>query len=156
MDPIKAREKIEQCLAHADDLIRSAKSALETDKLPNIAYHLATLALEEIGKAGFFAVFTVPERREHAQEYFEKKFEDHYQKLVWAIWTPLLTGRKPFTQKDFQQVQELARNIHETRQLGMYVNSKLTDTTAPIDAISETVAKTHIDFVEGKAKLASH
>ena len=40
----------EECLRHADDLLRAAKRVFSEEELPHIAYHLATLALEEIGR----------------------------------------------------------------------------------------------------------
>ena len=153
MDADTARAKREACLSHADDLLRSAKTILETDKLPNVSYHLAALALEEIGKAGFFAVLEIPERQEQAQEYFEKRFEDHFQKLLWAMWTPLLTGRKPLTQEVFETTQDLAREIHQTRQQGLYVNFDQSDHTGPRNAIPDAKAKNLIKFVETRRKL---
>jgi AbiV family abortive infection protein len=155
MDTDIARAKLEACLSHADDLLRSAKNVLETDKLPNVSYHLAALALEEIGKAGFFAVFEIPEKREQTQEYFKKRFEDHYQKLFWAIWTPLLTGRRPFTKEAIESAQELALDIHKTRQQGLYVNFDASDQTAPRDAIPDDKAKNLIEFVEARRELVT-
>src|SRR4051812_25075666 len=45
-----------QCLEHAADLIASAERVLGDDSnYANVAYHLAILALEEVGKAGMLA-----------------------------------------------------------------------------------------------------
>ena len=58
---------------------------------PNVAYHLAILALEEIGKGGMIAsraaVGTVRDT-----DWIEKKFDDHVWKLQWAVWSPALSG----------------------------------------------------------------
>jgi hypothetical protein len=40
------------CLDHARDLVAAAERVIRDRGFPNIAYHLAILALEEIGKAG--------------------------------------------------------------------------------------------------------
>jgi hypothetical protein len=41
------------CFQHAGDLIKAAERALsEAPSLPNIAFHLTLLAIEEMGKAG--------------------------------------------------------------------------------------------------------
>lgn len=153
MDFDKAQSKLETCLLHADDLLRSAKTVLSTDDLPNVAFHLAALALEEIGKAGIFGVLMVPENREETREYFEKRFENHYQKLLWAIWTPLLTGRKPFGIEDFKASQKLALEIHETRQQGLYVSFDVSDQNAPREAITNKKVENFIEFVEARKEL---
>src|SRR4051794_22472107 len=44
------------CFQHADDLIKAAERALsEAPSLPNIAFHLTLLAIEEMGKAGLIS-----------------------------------------------------------------------------------------------------
>jgi len=42
---------IQACFGNARDLLRAAKRVLDDEKLPNVAFHLTILALEEIGKA---------------------------------------------------------------------------------------------------------
>ena len=50
------REQRRRCLDHAGNLIAAAERVLADDNAyPNIAYHLAILAMEEIGKAGMLA-----------------------------------------------------------------------------------------------------
>ena len=41
---------LEAGFAYARDLLRAAKRVLQDEKLPNVSFHLAVLALEEIGK----------------------------------------------------------------------------------------------------------
>jgi hypothetical protein len=57
MTPFKPEvlRAIETCRSHAQDLFEGAKQ-LREKSLPNLSYHLATLALEELGK-GQLAVF---------------------------------------------------------------------------------------------------
>jgi len=51
------------CLDHAGDLIASAERLLPNEGgYPNIAYHLAILAMEEIGKAGMLGARAVVKR----------------------------------------------------------------------------------------------
>ena len=47
----QTRDDVEACFRNARDLLRAAKRLLEDEKLPNISFHLAVLALEEVGKA---------------------------------------------------------------------------------------------------------
>src|SRR4051812_17141231 len=44
------------CFQHAGDLIKAAERSLsEAPSLPNIAFHLTLLAIEEMGKAGLIS-----------------------------------------------------------------------------------------------------
>ena len=78
------------CLSHAEDLIRAATRILSDEKLPNISYHLAVLALEEIGKSFLIvmahAYFT--NQSEDSSWNPQKFYSDHIKKLFWAIWAP--------------------------------------------------------------------
>jgi AbiV family abortive infection protein len=47
------------CYSHAAELLKAAKKLLEEPATPNIAYHLALLALEEVGKAGLIGARAV-------------------------------------------------------------------------------------------------
>jgi AbiV family abortive infection protein len=48
------------CLEHDADLIASAERVMAGDsRYPNVAYHLAILAMEEVGKAGMLAARAV-------------------------------------------------------------------------------------------------
>jgi AbiV family abortive infection protein len=42
---------IQACFPNARDLLRAARRVLDDEKLPNIAFHLSLLALEEVSKA---------------------------------------------------------------------------------------------------------
>ena len=46
----QTKHDINACFRNARDLLRAAKRLLEVEKLPNIGFHLAVLALEEVGK----------------------------------------------------------------------------------------------------------
>lgn len=41
------------CCDNAERMLNAAERLLQADPIPNLAYHFATLALEELGKAGF-------------------------------------------------------------------------------------------------------
>ncbi len=71
------------CLEHAGDLITSAERVLNDNGFPNIAYHLAILALEEIGKAGMIASRAVVGSALDSA-WMDKRFDDHIWKLQWA------------------------------------------------------------------------
>jgi AbiV len=58
------RIAIEGCFANADELLRGARALVERERLPRLAYHLALLALEEVGKAPVLSVKVVSARED--------------------------------------------------------------------------------------------
>jgi len=55
-DTERFKKIIDTCQSHASDLLNAARRILEDENLPNIAYHLAALALEEIGKCALIGM----------------------------------------------------------------------------------------------------
>ena len=109
------------CLSHARDLINAAKRILKKRGLSNIAYHLAILALEEIGKAELVMMGYLAKKRDDAATWPEKGLENHVRKLFWALWGPSF-GRDLITGEQIEQYRGLAKLIHEKRLRGLYVN----------------------------------
>ena len=85
--PSNVQATIDGCVAHAGDLLTAAKTVL-AQKLPHIAYHLATLALEEIGKAGIIGMTHIAAEDGVYPSWMGKHADDHVKKLFWAIWGP--------------------------------------------------------------------
>jgi len=82
------------CLDHARDLIASTERVLANDNsFPNIAYHLAILALEGIGKAGMLAARSVAKHGLDAS-WIDNRLDKHVEKIMWAVWSPSLVGGK--------------------------------------------------------------
>jgi AbiV family abortive infection protein len=132
------------CHAHASDLIEAAAKLLEQPPKPNLAYHLALLALEEIGKAGLIvAQAAIGSRRDSAR--FEKSLSSHSRKLQWAIWSPL-TKIDP---KQFSQARELAQRMHARRLAGLYVQP-LAELSLPQDAVSLEQAQSIIGLARSR------
>ena len=77
------KRTIDACLSHASDLVRAAKGVLNEERLPNIAYHLAALALEEIGKADLIAMQHGYYFGDRAISWPLRHAEDHVKKLFW-------------------------------------------------------------------------
>jgi len=93
--PRKIQNIVSACLSHAQDLLSESKRILDEKKLPNIAYHLAVIALEEIGKSELVAMNHLSQTQKDTQ-FGEKYFEDHVRKLFWALWGPSF-GREVLT-----------------------------------------------------------
>jgi AbiV family abortive infection protein len=118
------------CLLNAARLLNAAKKICDPESR-HVSYHLAALALEEIGKASMVVLSSLsvsPGVDEEGEDELEKRpvewAEDHERKLFWALFLP--TFRPTLTASDFRQLRELARNIHETRLSTLYVDPKVT------------------------------
>ena len=116
------------CLAHARDLIKSAERVLNGDGFPNIAYHLAILALEEIGKAGMI-VSQAAVGKARDLEWMEKRFENHVWKIQWAVWSRGFSTNR-IDPKDFEEARRFAQSTHNRRLAGLYVNPNADAETA--------------------------
>lgn len=109
------------CLDHARDLIASTERVLANDSgFPNIAYHLAILALEEIGKAGMLAARSVGKHGLDAN-WIDKRLDKHVDKIMWAVWSPNLLGGK-IDPKAFTEARSFAESTHDRRMAGLYVD----------------------------------
>jgi AbiV family abortive infection protein len=119
--------KIRQaCLDYACDLLASASLVFRDNGFPNIAYHLAVLALEEIGKAGMIAARAVSAGMRDIA-WMDKKFNDHVWKLQWAVWSRgFADGR--IDPKDFEAARRFATSTHARRMAGLYAQ---TDSPGP-------------------------
>jgi len=107
------------CLKNAGDLLKAANLLLK-QKIDHAAFHLSTLALEEIGKISLMSMRFISE------EYSEQReigfdVEDHEKKLFWAIWG-FSFGSQKITRKQIQEQQGLAKSIHERRKQYLYTD----------------------------------
>jgi AbiV family abortive infection protein len=108
------------CFDHARDLIASAEVLLpENGGYPNIAYHLAILALEEVGKAGMLAACAVTKDGLDTT-WMDKRLDNHIWKLMWGVWSPTLSGK--IDPKDFEEARRFADSTHARRMAGLYVD----------------------------------
>ena len=110
----------EVCLAHASDLLRAARAIQEQD-LPHIAYHLATLALEEIGKTELIGLEEIGRTREETPSWAAKHALDHTKKIFGACFGALF-GQEVMDRRFFDDLRLMATSIHETRVRGLYVD----------------------------------
>src|SRR6266849_836542 len=108
------------CLQNAEELLNAAK-AVEKQGSIHIAYHLAALALEEIGKSSMIFMSSLRSPRDEEEE--RKRpvdwIDDHERKLFWAIWSPGCDKEVPW--QGIQQAMDVAKFIHETRLETLYV-----------------------------------
>lgn len=125
---------IKACIANADGLLHSAKDVRKPGR-NHIAYHLAALALEEIGKATMIIMGSLtPESRLADEDHRSPAdaIEDHEKKLFWALWTPAFATEK-ISVDEFRRHQDVARKIHETRLKSLYVDPSAPGLAEPTD-----------------------
>lgn len=125
-------------LAHADDLLAGAKRLLP--EFPHLAYHLAALALEEVGRATLFVMMDAT--GEDAPG-LVRALDDHVRKLFWAIWGPSF-GRELITGEQIAADRGLARQVHEQRKAGLYFdpNGPLPRAAVNLDEATRLIAMT--------------
>ena len=155
--PLKDRELIQNiidaCHVHAEDLLRAANTTLSKDDLPNIAYHLAVLALEEIGKVSIVIISSF-ERAEHETDaWLKKRCEDHVKKLFWALWGPMV-GRNVIEPERVKKAQGLAKTIHDTRLRALYVAPSFDGLSLPRNEIPREEAESMIELASAGLEIS--
>jgi AbiV family abortive infection protein len=135
----------EACLSNAEDLVNSAKSLIENGAF-QVCYHLAALALEEIGKLGLMEVKYNLGRFSEDREY-NPDIEDHTKKLFWAFFGMHLAGHK-IDPTEYNFLKGLASQIHKKRLESLYVD--VANPTAPRSRLSREDVEIVIGLAENR------
>lgn len=150
------RAKLESVFRAADnsilnsrDLLRSAKTVLDVEKLPNVSFGLSVLALEEIGKASLLKAQVAQMVAGKQLDPQVLRLDDHVKKLFWALWGPSF-GIEPTTREQIESYRNLASQLHEKRLQSTYVEP---DGMPPRNLVSEVEARSVLSLTE--ARLAS-
>jgi AbiV family abortive infection protein len=133
LDP-KKQLAMQACIDHGRALLDSAR-AVQTSGHPNIAYHLATLTLEELGRRELLAVQTMASTREVQPAWMQKHTQDHIKKLFWCFFGGAFLSEK-WTKERVEGMEGLAKYIHAKRVGGLYVDSGDDGLTIPADTIT--------------------
>src|ERR1700674_1661415 len=147
-------QSVQACFSNARDLLRAARRVLGTEKLPNIAFHLTILALEEIGKAALLGARGVARSVEDETVFIDNRLDDHVFKLFWALWTPSF-ARGKVSREEFENLRGLAKSMHEDRLALMYVAPDHPDGGEPLQNVSEERTRTMIALVEARLGMES-
>ncbi len=139
---------MEACRVNAQDLYDGAKGLREKGSV-NIAYHLATLALEELGKSQLIGMRSLAKDGE--ESYYDKQLDDHIKKLFWALWGRVLGA--PPTRQDLDQLRGTATIIHHNRLRGIYVEPNATAFVAPKDAVTDEMLDPLMKLAEAQLAL---
>jgi len=144
---------IRACHSHAKDLLKAAKKILEDDQ-PNIAYHLAVLALEEIGKSSWVLMHYLASTSDGVEVNFERNFDNHVKKIFLALWGPSL-GKEFIDKAQLEKHQGLARKIHEYRLKGLYVSTTPDNLVDPKTIIESGQVDSLLLLVEARLNLVT-
>jgi AbiV family abortive infection protein len=138
---------VDAALSHADDLLAAAR--LLSPAFPNLAFHLAALSLEEVGRSTLIVMQQIAARDDEGGR-LQRESTDHVRKLFWALWGPSF-GREVITGAQIQEFRGLAQSIHERRQRGLYVDP---EGMPPRDAIPPDEAETMIRLADARLGMA--
>ena len=150
------KKLFQKCLDSSEELLASAKDA-QAKKRNRIAFHLAVLSLEEIGKA---AMLLATKLYPHVVEddntdattdgsRLSGYVSDHRKKLFWAMLTPKF-DKGVFTPQEFTELKELSNGIHFRRINSLYANI---DEILPETDISADDVETIIGLAESRLNM---
>jgi AbiV family abortive infection protein len=137
-------EATSACVIHARDLLESAKAVQATNR-NNIAYHLATLALEELGKRELYAIQNAAKAVGDPPSWQTRATQDHVKKLFWCFYG-MRSAQHVADQSEFFKTKEAATDIHAIRVSGLYVESDDTGLSIPSKAISPKQSQALIEL----------
>jgi AbiV family abortive infection protein len=138
---------VSECIVNAMDLLESAKILFRENKF-NPAYHLAALALEEIGKSELILIHQISPK-EDSKEWSENQLGDHVKKLFWSFFGSLF-GNQKLTNELLENTKGLAQHIHDTRLKGLYVDLKDGILSIPQNLDYKAGSEKLIGFVESR------
>jgi len=143
---------VQKCLDNAEALLDSGKDCRIKNR-NHIAFHLAVMALEEVGKASMVLAKTIyphiVEDEDSGESKLSDDLADHRKKLFWAMLIPGFGGGI-ISPEDFTRLKEIANDIHLRRITTLYTN---TDHTIPqIDISDDELAKI-IGLTEARLNL---
>ena len=142
-------QPIAACFGNARDLLRAAKRVLDDEKLPNVAFHLTILALEEVGKAALLGARGIARLVEGETVFIDNRLDDHVFKLFWALWTPSF-ARGQISKEEFESLRGMAKGMHDDRLAAMYVAPDHPEGGELLQSVSEERARTMIGLTEAR------
>lgn len=151
-------KKLEQfkaiCLKNAGDFVQTAEGLIGKN-VNHIAFHLAVLCMEEVGKT-YLVWFQLMSDERGSDEEINLATDDHIKKLFWAVWGNSL-GKEKITQEQIDERKNIANNIHNRRLFSLY--TEITDTTASAEKISNEETENIVKFsrtILELSKLTKH
>lgn len=148
--PQKIEPILDACLANAEHLIESAKAIRSVPGCKHIAFSLAVLALEEIGKSILLfqeslEVKHLPRNGEEVKRPLEW-IDDHERKLFWAIWF----GDASLDWRTIGKGMEAASHLHFQRLAVLYFDPTRPNAQSEID---DAYLESCLQLAEARLKM---
>ena len=141
-EDIKQIKKIkEACIENARNFIASA----EKIEYPNIQFHLAILAIEEIGKINI-CFHKIINKTLGGKIKLNENIDDHARKLFTVLFNLGGIEKIILDPKKLPNLKNIARNIHNKRLKSIYVDPE--SDQVPINIIPKKEAKEMMDFAK--------
>lgn len=141
------------CIDHSRDLLNAATAVLAQGH-PHIAYHLAALALEELGRRELLGVQALAQRKDVPPAWPLRQSESHVHKLFWAFFGGSF-GFREITKESLEQMRGFAEHVHSKRLGGLYVNVSPEGIGIPAKSIGEDETQSLINLVNSRLKIAT-
>jgi len=139
------------CLKNAEDLLKASKVSLNAG-IDHASFHLALLALEEIGKMEMEIIRVMSLLNPGPEPLrFNLSIDDHQRKLFFAFWGPSF-GREKQTKMLIENNHTLAKNLHESRLLYLYADPENPKHWSEL--MEQDEAKKLYDLIEVRLKIA--
>ena len=118
-----------------------------------MAFHLATLALEEIGRRALIGLHALSARRNDPPAWTTRHTLDHVKKLFWAFFSANFLDDK-LTREKLDTMIGYAKSIHEQRLTGLYVGLDDGQLKIPANAITGEQCEALIDLASKRLDVA--
>jgi AbiV family abortive infection protein len=146
------------CLGNAEAILSIAEREIGKGG-DHVCFHLALLALEEIGKSILATINYATATAQKGDENLVGAMDDHIKKIFWALWGGMLLRDEEFSKESIEENQHLATSLHERRLASLYTDDK---NPLPVEArIDENDAKmiteltrARLEYEKGKEFLA--
>ncbi len=146
---LKIKNIRDKCLANAEASLSVAERELDKGA-DHICFHLALLALEEIGKAILVTIVHTVSVADRDKGNLSIAMDDHVKKIFWALWGGMFRDNK-FTKESIEQNRELAATLHERRLYYLYTDPN--NPTDPSKRIKEGEAKRLVELTRARLEL---
>lgn len=137
------------CLENAKTALRSAKE-LQYINANHIAFHLCTLALEEIGKV-IICWSNYCRSMESSKQKTMLAIDDHVKKIFWALWWPSF-GSELLTVDQMNENKSFASTMHKRRLESLY--TELNDTIPSHEKVTDKELSIVLGMVDARLQMA--
>src|SRR5208337_259694 len=144
---------MQACIEHARSLVDSAR-AVQAAGHPNVAFHLAVLALEELGRRELIGLQSITNTRAVPPAWVQKHTQDHIKKLFWCFFGGRFFADR-LTKDRLESLENYAERIHAKRLAGLYVDQEGDSLSIPAEAIDAEEADNLINLAAARLEMAA-